>query len=376
MKRVEFDGPDVLAGPSSAHVSSEPGVLLSHVLQRDHNNLDVVRLIAACMVIYGHANALVPPQLAKGDWVAEWLAFDYSGSLAVKIFFFLSGLVVTNSLLSKRCLIQFALARIWRIWPALLAVLLVSVFILGPMVTSVDMKEFLKSTEARLYLLGNIKMQIQFSLPGVFVGQSNSAVNGSLWSLPYEVGAYCLLAAAFALGVHRSPRLALFITALICVDPLLPQRLLFSWRTSNAGVDSLAPCFAIGALMALYKNNIRISWMPVLGLSILYIGFRQTSYAHYLLYGALFFGILYVCSRSWMIKRRLKIDISYGVYLWGWPVQQLLVYFYPDMGVQLHRVLAIALACAFGVLSWYWVEKPGIAIGRWLYEWYNRKFAI
>lgn len=352
------------------------GLLLGQVLQRDNNNLDVVRLFAACMVIYGHANAIVPSALAGGDWVAEWLSFDYSGSLAVKIFFFLSGLVVTNSLLSKRCLVQFALARVWRIWPALLAVLLVSVFVIGPIVTSVALGEYWRSPETKLYLLGNVQMQIQFALPGVFEGQSTGAVNGSLWSLPYEVGAYCLLAAAFALGLQRRPGLALLVTALICVEPLLPERLLFSWRASNADVDSLAPCFAVGALMALFKQHIRISWMPVFGLGILYIGFRQAPYAHYLLYGALFFGILYICSRPWMKKWRFSADISYGVYLWGWPVQQLLVYLFPDMGLQLHRIIAIALACLLGALSWFWLEKPSIAIGQRLYARWQKKFAV
>lgn len=375
MKRIELGVPGALGGASSANVLPASGVLLSHVLQRDHNNLDVVRLIAACMVIYGHANALVPPALVGGDWVAQWLKFDYSGSLAVKIFFFLSGLVVTNSLLSKRCLMQFALARIWRIWPALLAVLLVSVFVIGPVVTSASMKEYWSAAETSRYLLGNALMNIKFALPGAFEGHSNTAVNGSLWSLPYEVGAYCLLAAAFALGLQRRPMLALLVTALICVDPLLPQRLLFSWRASDAGIDSLAPCFAVGALMALYKQHIRIGWMPVLGFAILYSVFRKTPYAHYLFYGTLFFGILCVCSQTWMTRWRLKADISYGVYLWGWPVQQLLVHFYPEMGLQLHRVLAIALACVLGTLSWYWLEKPSIAVGRRLYEWCSRKLA-
>lgn len=370
MRRAETQ---IEAGLGAAQAPVSRAMPLSQVLRRDSNNLDAMRLLAACMVIYGHANALVPPAHAGGDWVVQWLRFDYSGSLAVKVFFFLSGLVVTNSLLSKRCLLQFAWARLWRIWPALLAVLLVSVCVIGPLVTSVEPRAYWRSPETALYLWGNLKMQTQFALPGVFATHGNSAVNGSLWSLPYEVGAYCLLAAAFALGLQRRPALALLVTAAICVDPLLPHRLLFSWRAVDAQVDSLAPCFAVGALMALFKERIAIDWAPVLGLGILFLAFRQTPYAHYLFYGALFFGMLYVCSRPWMVRWRWSADISYGVYLWGWPVQQLLVYAFPDMGVQLHRVLAVALACALGALSWYGLEKPCMTLGQRTYaRWFSR----
>lgn len=358
--------------PPVADIGATRGILLSDVLRRDHNNLDIVRLIAACMVIYGHANAIVPAPLAGGDIVARWLLFDYSGGLAVKVFFFLSGLVVTNSLLSKQCLVQFTLARVWRIWPALIAVVVISVCVIGPLTTSLNAADYWRSAETRSYLLKTLAMYIQFTLPGVFEGQTDRAVNGSLWSLPYEVGAYVLLAAAFALGLHRRPLLAMGVTALILIDPFLPQRLLFSWRQPSPGVDLLAPCFAIGALMAVFKDRMRVDWMPALGLGILFLSFRQTPYAAYLFYGALFFAILYICSRSWMVRWRFAADISYGVYIWGWPVQQMLAHAFPEMGVNTHRVVAIALACALGALSWYLLEKPCIAIGQRMYAQWQR----
>lgn len=366
--------PDTAARPALAlaDLGAARGILLSDVLQRDRNNLDIVRLIAACMVIYGHANAIVPAPLAGGDIVAAWLRFDYSGSVAVKMFFFLSGLVVTNSLLSKQCLMQFTLARIWRIWPALIAVVLVSVCVIGPWVTTLNAADYWCSAETRDYLFKTLGMHIQFTLPGAFEGQATNAVNGSLWSLPHEVGAYVLLVAAFALGLHRKPLLAIGVTALIFIDPLLPQRLLFSWRQPDTGVDSLAPCFAIGALMAMFKHRIRVDWMPVLGLGILFLSFRQTPYAAYLFYGALFFAILYICSRPWMVRWRFAADISYGVYIWGWPVQQMLAHAFPQMDVNTHRVVAIALSCALGALSWYLLEKPCIAIGQRMYAQWQR----
>jgi peptidoglycan/LPS O-acetylase OafA/YrhL len=85
-------------------------MLLQEILRKENNNLDIFRVIAAMMVIYGHAYAILPSS-GPGDILTGLLGFDYSGSLAVKIFFFLSGLVVTNSLLTKRNLLQFLIAR-------------------------------------------------------------------------------------------------------------------------------------------------------------------------------------------------------------------------------------------------------------------------
>ncbi len=106
-------------------------MLLSNVLRKENNNLDIFRVVAAAMVIYGHAYAIVPAE-GKQDFIGALLGFDYSGSLAVKIFFFLSGLVVTNSLIEKKDLPQFVISRFFRIWPGLVAVLAAWAFVFGP----------------------------------------------------------------------------------------------------------------------------------------------------------------------------------------------------------------------------------------------------
>lgn len=344
-------------------------MLLAQILRRDRNNLDLVRLIAACLVIYGHANAFLPKERAGGDWVAVLLEFDYSGSLAVKIFFFLSGLVVTNSLLEKRNLLQFAIARVLRIWPALIAVLVGCALVIGPLVTSMPLREYLLDPQTLEYVWGGVFMHVSFTLPGVFDGHPTNAVNGSLWSIPHEVNAYWVLAGVFALGLQRFRWLAVAVTIFIIIDPLLPQRMLLSWRTPDTGVDALAPCFAAGALMALFKDYIRICPSVVFGSLVLFFAFRQAPYAHYLFYAALFFGLLYVFSRPLLIAWRPSVDVSYGVYLWGWPIQQLLVHVFPDMGVHWHRLFAVVLACGMGWASWHLFEKHFVLLGR---QWSER----
>jgi peptidoglycan/LPS O-acetylase OafA/YrhL len=114
---------------------------LAGALKRENNNFDLLRLIAACLVIVGHAYALVPDESSR-DLVLTWLNFDYSGSLAVKFFFFISGLVVTNSLLEKPSLGAFAQARLFRLMPAMIVCVLLTAFVLGPAVTSLPLAEY------------------------------------------------------------------------------------------------------------------------------------------------------------------------------------------------------------------------------------------
>lgn len=351
---------------------------LAELLRRQNNNLDLVRLVAACLVIYGHAPAILPG-VVSGDFVARWLVFDYSGSLAVKVFFFLSGLVVTNSLLQKQNLAQFALARLFRVWPALVAVVVICAYVMGPMVSSLSWAEYVKSPGVWGYVRNNLLMQPQYDLPGVFASQATQAVNGSLWSISYEVDAYVVLAALFALGLHRHRLLATAVALLIILDPMTGNRLLFTWRPVQLSVDSLAPCFAFGALLALWRDHIYVGAIPAVGALVLFMALRPNPHAPYIFYAALFLGLLYLCSLPAVLALRLPADVSYGVYLWGWPVQQLLALYFPEFGSGFHRTVPMLLAIVLGAVSWYAIEKPAMRLGRHIHEvvpWHRLHMAL
>ena len=128
---------------------------LTKILNRDSNNLDIFRVIASCMVVYGHAYA-ISPQIGQRDLVGALLGFDYSGSLGVKIFFFLSGLVVTNTLLENRNPVQFAIARCFRIWPALLFTVFICAFVLGPILTNSPLTEYFSNPATYQYVYKNL----------------------------------------------------------------------------------------------------------------------------------------------------------------------------------------------------------------------------
>lgn len=337
-------------------------MLLKNILKKENNNIDIFRLLASLMVIYGHAYALLPMQGGR-DFLGKLLAFDYSGSLAVKVFFFLSGLVVTNSLIEKKNILQFSISRIFRVWPALIAVLLSTSIIFGLILSTDSLREYFSKKEVYEYALGGVLMNITFSLPGVFKANPLDAVNGSLWSIPFEVFAYFALAALFLIGFFKSKIPATLLFIVILIDPLCGNKILFTWPPENAGVPLLAPCFAFGSLLALWKDKINFDTKFIVGSWILFFLFKKSSYNFYFFYFSTFSTILYLSSRHWMLRLKPSIDISYGIYLWGWPIQQLMVMLFPDHGIRFNQISSIAIAVFFGLASWHLIEKHFIRIG-------------
>lgn len=344
---------------------------LTALLKRDANNLDLFRIIAACMVIYGHAYALTP-EIGHQDWLKTHVGFDYTASLAVKIFFFISGLVVTNSLLARKSAIPFVVARAFRIWPAMIVVILSCALIIGPIYTPVTLRDYIYSNETWSYVFRNFILDPRYELPGVFDDLPfKGAINGSLWTLPYEVAAYLALLGIFLLGVLRQRWLATLLLITIIVDPLFGNKLLVTWLTSDLNRTMLAPCFAFGALLALHRKNITINGGMAVGSWLLYFIFRDATAAHYFFYLAIFLTILFLSGTHLLMALKPSSDISYGIYLWGFPTQQILAHHFLHLGIRFNQVAAIFISIILGYLSWQLVEKRAIKFGRFLTQHLN-----
>jgi len=339
---------------------------LKNLLVRDANNLDIFRFIAACMVIYGHAYTLTP-EPGKQDWIQSLLGFEHSGSLAVKIFFFISGLVVTNSLITKRDPISFAVARFFRIWPALIAVVIISALIVGPIFTSLSLRDYFGSKETFSYIYSNISLKIVYVLPGVFDSLPyKQAINGSLWTLPYEAAAYIALLSAYLIGLFENKWIATVVLLVILVDSMAGNAVLITWLPHSLAYTMLAPCFAFGALLALHKDVIQINLGSALGGWAIYYVFRFSSLTHYFLYSAVFLTILYLSSIKSIVSIKIKSDISYGIYLWGFLVQQILAYYFHDRGVRFNQVAAMVISIIIAAISWRYLESKCIRYGQWV----------
>jgi peptidoglycan/LPS O-acetylase OafA/YrhL len=337
-------------------------LLLSDVLKRGGNNFDVLRLIAASAVIIGHAYA-ISPQPPLQDAVLSLLHFDYSGSLAVKFFFFLSGLLVSDSIIRRPTVFQFLTRRAFRIFPGLIVCLMISVFLVGPVFTKLPINDYFAQTETWTYLIRNTLLNdLQWKLPGVF-SESKYGLNGSLWTLPYE--SICYLYIAIFCGIGLFPfRFAanVVFTAIVLTAFLAPQYL--PRFAQNPEAVLLPAFFSLGALFAINKQLIKIDLQRVILLWIFVVLVNEPSAHRFLFYIAFFYTTIFLASLGFVIKHlKLPFDASYGVYVYGFMIQQCVVSVYPNIGVHGNQFISLIIAISIGICSWFYIEKPAIAFG-------------
>lgn len=342
---------------------------LSEILKKDNNNIDLIRIIAAAMVIYGHAYE-ISPETGRADFIRNLIEFDYSGSLAVKIFFFISGLVVTNSLLKKRNISEYIISRFFRIWPAFICVIVLS-YAFAYITTSADTNEFKEVVPFLQYLTSSFFLNMTWSFPGVFDENTINVFNGSLWSIVYEVGCYILLL-SFVVLFNYNRMIINVICSFIILDSLYGVFSIFTEALSRDEVRYLPAIFALGVLAAINKDYIKINKvtaaMMILVTAILY---SQQSTLYYLsFYITLMYAILYISANHYFIKLKPKYDISYGIYLYGFPIQQYVFLTLKDTGAGIltNQVVSICISIIAGILSWLLIESRFIRLGKIVHD--------
>lgn len=343
---------------------------LSQCLERHNNNYDLLRLIFAALVIVGHAYALVSPPPVKGDFIITLVGFDYAGSIAVKFFFFLSGLMVTNSLITQTQLTKFIGARVFRIFPGLIGCTLVSILVVGPLLTQLPLMDYWRHRDTLGYA-SNMVLSLKWNLPGVFETNRSTAVNGSVWTLPFEVYCYSMLTALGMLSIFKKAWIGSMVACSIIAIGFLSPDTMTSLKFSDAA-QLLPACFALGALMALNKNAIEVRASTAVGLLLLTLLLRHSGLFQPLFYLTLFYSGLVLASNRFFMRLRVPGDFSYGVYLYGFPVQQIAAAWWPQWGVHANQVIGIAGALVFAIPSWFLIEKPLMQWGRtWTQRWFK-----
>jgi peptidoglycan/LPS O-acetylase OafA/YrhL len=338
---------------------------ISQFLNKDNNNLDLIRIILACLVIVGHSQVLNGSDNYWIDPIPYFFNFTYSGAIAVKIFFFISGLVITNSYLGNKSASYFIISRFFRLMPALFFVLLISAFFLGPMVTNFELTNYFSELNYFSYILHNIVFYTDYILPGVF--ETNvypHIVNGSLWSLRFEVGCYIVLFFLFRLLGNRNKLYMNIPILIIIIDTFLPTRILFNFLGNNPEKYLLPMFFAYGAFFAINSEKIRINLIVVFFSIVVFYVFRNTNYNEIFLIVAFCNGIIYLSSLKFILKLKPKHDISYGIYLWGFPVQQAVYYYLGHINIGLHCFVALFFSILFGLITFLLIEKRFIKIGK------------
>ncbi len=334
---------------------------IKEFLLKGNNNLDLLRVVCATMVIIGHSYRLNFQQ-GQEDVIRMLTGFTYSGALAVKLFFFISGMLVTDSILKRGSIPVFIVSRLFRIMPALLVLLLLSAFVIGPIVSEFPLPVYFRSLEPYKYIASNIVFLTSYFLPGVFLhNDAVGTVNGSLWSLRLEIRCYIFLLLSFALVKTRKYAFNILIL-FVFIDAVFNLQII---GHGDSPEHRLLPVtFAFGALMAVNKERIPISIPIALSLIIFTALLWKTQFNELMFTFSCCYLSLLFCKNKYVMKFKLRYDISYGIYLWGWLVQQMLFLFAGRQNVYLFMVEAIIISCILGYLSYILIEKPAMNIGK------------
>lgn len=348
-------------------------VRLSKYTHGRDNNFNLIRFIAAILVLFSHSAVIV-----TGDHSLEPLfnKLGFSlGYISVDVFFISSGFLITASLLQRNDLISFAWARILRIYPGLIVATLLTIVLLG-LFSSLGWGEYLKNEDTQLFLHKNtvIFFGVHYQLPDVFNGLAlPDIVNGSLWTLPWELRMYCLIGFIGGLCFYTArfqsvqlPKIILYI-ALISTTALYAYRVIFGEIPLNFEASALrfTSLFFIGATFYVFKERIVMSTkLAVVAAVILFVcSFNKVifffSYMIFLPYLVLY--LAYV--PKGFIRHFNKLgDYSYGMYVYAMPVQQALVALVPSIGIAALSIQAFIITLIFSLFSWYYVEKPALAL--------------
>lgn len=337
------------------------------------NNFHFIRFIAASLVLYGHCY----PLTGRGNY--DYLTIASQGifptsHMGVCIFFIVSGYLVSQSLQNSRNIYSFIWKRVLRIFPALIVVLLMCVFIIGATCTTLSHKIYWESsTTYRFLKLIKLYPYVQNSLPGVFEKNPEKAVNGSLWTLPYEVTMYIFLVILQIINFFEKRNLVLILFLLS-----FPIAVYYIFNTSFlklipfihlSFVDTLefGIFFMIGTLMFLFKDKIHYGLAYFIIVAFLWFGLgilHVTSSIMIKTIGfiALPYMVLYLAQLKGRLNNFSKLgDFSYGIYIYAYPIQQMIVNFHTtNITILKLFLLSSSIVLPLSIISWYLVEERAL----------------
>jgi peptidoglycan/LPS O-acetylase OafA/YrhL len=364
--------------------ASTRSLTLDEFLDTRSAGFELVRLVLAFLVLVSHTfplggfgNEPMSPLAPKALTL---------GGFAVGGFFALSGLLVGRSALKRRSG-AFAKARFARVMPALWVAILFSGFVVGLIGWahhhhSIGGYWTLRPDGPLAYVGRAATLPVSFShgIADVFatdtpygITTGDSFVNGSLWTLPYEIRCYLVVGLVALVARRYGGRRTITIAWLVSLALAIGYAKRVDLTSFLAGpyadrqLAAFLFVFLTGTLVAVWANKISLfGWVPVAALALAVIAGRSSTFlAEHITQAAMALVLPPIAALIAPAARLLRgVDVSYGLYLYAWPMQQLVALYHwasrPATFVAVSA--ALAATCASG--SWFAIERPAMAMLR------------
>lgn len=337
------------------------------------NNLHFLRFLLACMVVLGHAYALTDPDHAMG--YSGSVFFSSLTALAVNAFFIISGYLIYQSLMRAASFKQYTKNRLLRIVPLWILVIVVTVVVCG-FIYEGTLASYWTQRSTWTYMLRNFTFfGLIHYIDGVFASNPKPHINGSLWSIPYELLCYFLFSPLLFLGKKCSKvtvdrLLQISFSVLVIVFVIIH---FFEFIAVGERVETALKCvmlFYMGVMLGRFYPQ-RLMNMPTM--IVAFITFAFLYYGRYFFdmdnwYTlAIFpFALIVIYLSFWPNKVLPKFakwgDASYGIYLMAFPIQQLFIAIQPSWHPLLNFCCTMAVVIPLAYWAWHRVEAPILSL--------------
>lgn len=329
---------------------------LSDQMEQRSNNLEVIKFVAAMLVIVHHAFVLT---LNPNDWgmIITGGQFDL-GEMAVSIFFFTSGLFIAKSIEKSKTCKKFATARFSRIWPSLFVIVTLCVLI-GVIFSTLSPKEYFSTIDTYKYFLNAIFV-LHHNLPGVFENNPYaSTVNGALWTLPVEILCYIACFALYKLNLLKKKKILIIMALyLVCAATCY---WLFTMLGMELLIGVLRPVylFLLGNVLYVYRDrvllDVRLFAFSLFGMVLCFL-ISLPLLAIWIFYPYIILYLSFMKTQCHQSYSRVG-KYSYCIYLCAFPIQQAIIDV-QSMNAYVNMLESSVCAVIAGVLLYHFVEKP------------------
>jgi peptidoglycan/LPS O-acetylase OafA/YrhL len=339
---------------------------IADVFDSRNNALNAWRLMLASGVILVHAYLFTIHHVPAGQVI---------GDIWVDGFFAISGFLITGSWLNKRRSGGYFTARALRIFPALWVCLIVIAFIIAPATGAVRL-----SSQIAFVLKNATLLPMQPDIDGTPLQTHYHIWNGSLWTLLFEALFYALVAGLGVVGllnrwfipfalaatltwaallVAFAPPAHIFRDMLESGQPIAPADFIVIVQAVTA---RLLIMFLAGALLYLFREQIPASWPLVAGSAVILA--VAMFLPDYRLLGAIPLAYILIVSGALIRHKRLQLrnDLSYGTYIYSFPLQQALLIVGLSVPTLLFAGISLVATLPVAALSWFLVEKPALSL--------------
>lgn len=352
---------------SSVESYASPGIPPHVQIVNRNNHFKLIRVLAAIGVLCSHSFAVT----GQAEPTFGGITIGY---FSVCVFFSISGFLITKSWLRLQNVRSYVCNRFLRIFPGLWGAVLFTALFIGPAATTFTLSKYFHSPSLYVYLAGNCSLlRVVHRLPGLFEDLANKSANGSLWTLPYEILCYGIIAVlgVFAkksknrfLGLLAGTFLCSILAVFLEIRSANHQvnHFLFTLSVSIKLFGPFFPYFLSGALVCMLPTICtRYTGAIILAVAMLFVtGWRgmSTLVFPFLLPYALI-GVSHFPNPLLARYNRFG-DYSYGIYLYAFPIQQIIALSIKECTPAINFLLAFPVVIALAIISWHLIEARAV----------------